>query len=266
MIENIVLLIILILAICLLYTKFNLNKIFENFQTTTTTTTTTTLPKTIASYQNNFDSKVESLDDKIDEIDEKYKQSKYSSSKFDTSFVDTLKNRFNFMNDIRNSTVNTNINYNKDVMKELDENISDLETSLNILPEVKNPLTGVRSLQNGMKMGVSLNKNNNYKVHLNGGCLNDKGNLNYHVNTCSDDKKTQEFNILNIQSDGFYNAILEPSLDKVRDSDSIEYPFYVIKSKNSDRCLQNNFGKLTIQPCMVKKSQRWKKIDNYKCA
>ena len=260
MIENIILLIILVLVICLLYTKFNLNKIVENF-----TTKTTTLPKTIASYQKDFDDKVGLLDEKINKIDEKYKQSKYSIKEFDPSFQNSVKNRFNLMNNIRNTTVNTNINYNNNIIKELDENISNLETTLNILPEVKNPVTGVRSLQNGMKMAVSLNNKNNYKVHLNGGCLNDKGNLNYHVNSCSNDKKTQEFDILNIPSDGFYNAILEPSLDKVKDSDNIDYPFFVIKSKNTDRCLQNNFGKISIQPCMVKKSQRWKKINNYKC-
>lgn len=223
------------------------------------------ITRPLNTIKNNFYEKSNLMRDKINEIDNKYKNIIYKTKEFDTSFVDAIKNKFNMINDMRNASVDTNINYNNDVIKELNENISDLETSLEILPKVNNSLTGVRSLQNGMKMGVSLNNNKNYKVHINGGCLNDKGNLNYGVSACSNDKKTQEFDILNIPSDGFYNAILEPSLDKIKDSDNIDYPFLVIKSKNTDRCLQNNFGKISIQPCMVKKSQRWKKINNYKC-
>jgi len=169
------------------------------------------------------------------------------------------------MNNVRNSNVDTNINYNKDIIKQLYENVSDLEAVLSITPKINNPITGIMSRQNGMKMAVSLNKNNKYNIHLNNGCLDDKGNMNYKVNTCSNDKKTQEFDILSIPSAGFYNAILEPSLDKVKNSDNIQYPFFVVKSKNTDRCLQNNYGKVTIQPCMVKKSQRWNKLDSYKC-
>lgn len=268
MIENIVLLLILVLVICLLYTRFNLDKLYENFQTNSSSgdVSEESEPESITSYKNEFINKVNSLNNAIDRIDTIYKSSEYKSAPFNQSFVEDIKNRFNLMNDIRNSTVDTNIMYNKDIIKQLDENISDLEAILNITPEIKNPITSIRSKQNGMKMSVSLNKNNKYRVHLNNGCLNDKGNLNYTVDTCSDDKKTQEFNILSIPSAGYYNAILEPSLDKVKKSDNIEYPFFVIKSSNTDRCLQNNFGKISIEPCMVKKSQRWDKLDNFNCA
>ena len=64
---------------------------------------------------------------------------------------------------------------------------------------------------------------------------------------------------------GYYNAILEPSLDKVKDTDKLDYPFFTIKSSNTERCLQNNYGKVSIQPCMVKKSQRWRKLKDHKC-
>ena len=39
-----------------------------------------------------------------------------------------------------------------------------------------------------------------------------------------------------------------------------------IKSNNTNNCLQNNFGSLSIEPCVVRKGQRWSQLNEFnKC-
>jgi len=59
----------------------------------------------------------------------------------------------------------------------------------------------------------------------------------------------------------YYENNIERGLDKIRDSDKIEYPFTIVKSKNTDNCVQNNYGKLSVEPCVIRKGQRWITLD-----
>ena len=69
---------------------------------------------------------------------------------------------------------------------------------------------------------------------------------------------------VNFKSNASYNNILEHGLDSsnVAEGDKYPYPFMVVKSVNTGDCLQNNYGSLSIEPCQIRKSQRWMGINN----
>lgn len=268
--ENILLLVILAIVALIIYTKFNILSLKESFYNADDIFNTR--KSEIRNLKTTLNTKSKQMNDEISKLEKKYNTVVYKDKTFDdlltrdneNEILDKLKNKMNTINELTSEQVEINDNYNKKKITNMENDLKDLETLLKIEKTIKTPYNGFYSILNGLKLGVSPTKNNKYKVNINGGCLEDRGNMNYGVKICSDNK-TQDFNIFKISSSGFYNSILEPSLDKVRDSDNIEYPFYVIKSSNTDKCLQNNFGKLSIQPCVVKKSQRWNKLNKVKC-
>lgn len=263
--ENILLLIILGIVSLVIYTKLDLLSLKESFQTADQKNATR--QGNVRTKKNELKTNIINMNQKIDEIKNKYENSRFKNKEFKdikSTVLDDLKIKMDDINKITTDQVKENNNYNEKIIKDMSDNLFDLESLLKVGRKDMNSYNGFYSQQNGLKLGVSHGENNKYKVKLNSGCLSDKGNLNYGVEICSDNK-TQDFDIFRIPSAGFYNAVLEPSLDKVRDTDKIEYPFYVIKSTNTEKCIQNNFGKLSIQPCVVKKSQRWNKLEKVSC-
>lgn len=269
--ENILLLVILAIVALIIYTKFDILSLKESFSADDTFKTR---KKNIKNLKNCLNENSNNMNDEITKLEKTYNTLVYKDKTFDdlktdeknekNKILEKLKNKMDTISKLTSEQVEINNNYNKKKIVDLEDNLKDLETLLKVEKTIKNPYNGFYSELNGLKLGVSPTKNNKYKININGGCLEDKGNMNYGVKICSDNK-TQDFNIFKISSAGYYNSILEPSLDKVRDTDKIEYPFYVIKSANTEKCLQNNFGKLSIQPCVVKKSQRWNKLNKVKC-
>lgn len=268
--ENILLLVILAIVALIIYTKFDILSLKESFYDADATFNTR--KNEIRQLKTGLNTNSKSMNDEITKLEKTYNTLVYKDKSFDdlntsdneNEILEKLKNKMDTISRLTSEQVETNNNYNKKKIVDLEDNLKDLETLLKVEKTIKNPYNGFYSVLNGLKLGVSPTKNNKYKVNVNGGCLEDRGNMNYGVKICSDNK-TQDFNIFKISSAGYYNSILEPSLDKVRDTDQIEYPFYVIKSANTEKCIQNNFGKLSIQPCVVKKSQRWNKLNKVKC-
>lgn len=122
----------------------------------------------------------------------------------------------------------------------------------------------IKSLQNGIELNVQHLDKNKYIVNLNSKCLRADGTGNYKLEECNSSDDGQIFTINDIYTDTYYNAILEPGLDSsiITSADKINYPFSVLKSKANGNCLQNNHGSISIEPCQIKKSQRWKGLNH----
>jgi hypothetical protein len=128
----------------------------------------------------------------------------------------------------------------------------------------------IKSLQNGMNLSIQhINSNqtkqsNKYLVKLNDGCLKTTPSGSYSVKPCDAADITQLFSSLPIYDSNYYNSILEKGLDlnTVASTDSYPYPFLVMKADNNGNCLQNNQGSVSIEPCGILKSQRWKGLKN----
>jgi hypothetical protein len=136
-------------------------------------------------------------------------------------------------------------------------NVLDAQLSKISIPEPK--YQSIKSLQNGMDLNVGYMNKNNYNVHFNKKCLRADSTGKYILAECDNKDPGQLFELYPIYTDIYYNAILEPGLDAsvVTKSDNIKYPFVIIKSKANKNCLQNNHGSISIEPCQIKKSQRW---------
>ena len=98
---------------------------------------------------------------------------------------------------------------------------------------------------------------NSYLVNVNNGCLSVGAN-DYDVYKCNDKNPKQLFRMKHIMNETEYERNIDKALpfDNV-DKKNINYPFAMIKSTNTDECLTNNHGTLTIQPCYSFVSQRW---------
>lgn len=161
-----------------------------------------------------------------------------------------------------------NIMKNSKVLKDIDkfdESINAYKNDLNTLEaqltKINIPIPkyeSIKSLQNGMDLNVR-NYKNNYNVQFNKKCLRATSTGDYTLKECDYDDPGQLFELNTIYTDVYYNAILEPGLDSsiVNESDNIKYPFIILKSKANGNCLQNNHGAISIEPCQIKKSQRW---------
>jgi len=144
---------------------------------------------------------------------------------------------------------------------------NDLTNLQNQLYQIKSPepiYKSIKSLQNGMNLNVALAKDDKYIVQLNKGCLKAHSTGKYEVVECDNTDLGQQFTVKQIYSDTYYNSILEAGLDNssVSPKDNMNYPFTILKSNGNGNCLQNNYGQLSIEPCQVRKSQRWNGLDN----
>ena len=101
------------------------------------------------------------------------------------------------------------------------------------------------------------NITNAYLVNVNNGCLS-VGSNDYDVYKCNDKNPKQLFKMKHIMNETEYEKNIDKALpfDNV-DKKNINYPFAMIKSTNTEECLTNNHGTLTIQPCYSFVSQRW---------
>lgn len=124
----------------------------------------------------------------------------------------------------------------------------------------------IKSLQNGMDINIaSIDDKGNYMVQVNKKCLTASGGVgNYGLSQCNKEDLKQKFAVSPIYNYTYYNNILEHGLDSsnVAEGDKYPYPFMAVKSVNTGDCLQNNYGSLSIEPCQIRKSQRWLGINN----
>ena len=173
----------------------------------------------------------------------------------------TLKSKYLLNNDI----TQTNID-------KLENTITDLE---NIIDSKKRKKLNninynqIKSLNNGMEMSLVSTPNTIFKdqktgkitsaylVNVNNGCIS-VGATDYDVYKCNDKNPKQLFKMHHIINETDYANNIDKSLpfDNV-DKTGINYPFSMIKSTNTNDCLTNNHGSLTVQPCYSFIAQRW---------
>lgn len=188
------------------------------------------------------------------------------SLKMDDSIVQNYKLQLDEINKLENEQIISTNDYNKNIIDNLHNKLDSLEKIVGTGNNISSDIKGVQSLQDGLKLNINHLEHNKYQVQLNDGCLDIKSTNNYGINKCDKNKNTQQFDLQYINNDAFYNTTLENGLDKVQSDDNIQYPFYVLKSSNTDNCLQNNFGYLSLEPCVVRKGQRWKNLnESTKC-
>lgn len=215
---------------------------------------------------------IEKDDEYIEKIDELVALSNDDSKSADYSelFGKLYEQNLDELNKINKSLINDNVKYNNARAVELNNELIDLEKlakSKNI-SLVKKEYDAIQSLQNGMKLNLlSYNDDsgatsNHALIKLNEGCLSVGPSNEPSIRECMPDDQTQHFRLRNIYNELDYDNNIERGLDKIRDSDTIDYPFAMVKSINTDNCLQNNYGKLTVEPCVVRKGQRWTQLDD----
>ena len=195
------------------------------------------------------------------EVDNDYQQSLSNSIE---SQISDMTSIFGNKNNITTSQI-TN----------LENNVTDLENIINN-KKMKNinktNYNYIKSLNNGMEMQLLSTPNtifqdkttgkitDSYLVNVNNGCLS-VGATDYDVYKCNDKNPKQLFKMQHIINETDYKNNIDKSVpfEKV-DKTGIHYPFALIKSTNTDECLTNNHGSLTIQPCYSFVAQRWMPI------
>ena len=158
----------------------------------------------------------------------------------------------------------------------LENTIIDLENMINnkkIKTINETRYNYVKSLNNGMEMNLFSTPNtvfqdkttgkitNAYLVNVNDGCLS-VGTNDYDVYKCNDKNPKQLFKMQHILNESEYEQNVDQSLPFNNvDKSAIKYPFAMIKSSNTNECLTNNHGNLTVQPCYSFLAQRWMPIE-----
>lgn len=166
---------------------------------------------------------------------------------------------------INNTNTDNSIKSQADLASvQSDLNFLDGQLSQLNLPTPK--YQSIKSLQNGMDINIaSIDDKGNYMVQVNKKCLTASSGIgNYGLSQCNKEDLKQQFAVSPIYNYTYYNNILEHGLDSsnVAEADKYPYPFMVVKSVNTGDCLQNNYGSLSIEPCQIRKSQRWLGINN----
>lgn len=177
--------------------------------------------------------------------------------------------------------VNTNLsNYYTTTSKiNIATNISNIEKSVTDLENIvdklnsdgikKKTYSSIKSLNNGQEF-ILFNTENTllkdsttgakipgYLVGVNNGCLSVGAN-DYDVYKCDDRNRNQYFKMQHIMNKDMYQNAIDTSLPIDNTNfNKINYPFVMLKSVNTENCLTNNHGSLTVQPCYTFESQRW---------
>lgn len=222
-----------------------------------------------------FDTNIINLDNKYQQEVNKLIQTSNDDSKsadYSNFFSDMYKKKLTTINSVNKELINNSVKYNNTHADELNKELSDLEkiTKSKNISLLKQKNNSIQSLQNGLKLNLmtqtdntgssNFNNSNNTLIKLNDGCLS-AGTSIPSIRKCDMNDTTQHFSLKNIYNNLDYENNIERGLDKIRDSDKIEYPFTIVKSKNTDNCVQNNYGKLSVEPCVIRKGQRWITLD-----
>lgn len=207
-----------------------------------------------------FESNKKALHNKLLELDKAMKTSP-RSVRMNDNIVQNYKLQLAEINKMENEQIKNTNNYNINIINNLENKLDTLEKIVGSNNERLKQINAAQSYQDGLKVNLKSVKLGQYNVMINDGCLDVKSSNKYGVEKCNPNKDSQLFDAKYISNDAFYNSTLEHGLDKVQTYDKIQYPFYVLKSSNTNNCLQNNFGHLSIEPCVVRKGQRWKDLD-----
>jgi hypothetical protein len=171
--------------------------------------------------------------------------------------------------------------------------IKELESVLRTFPtngNIQNPIKAIKNLKTSTSLNVEeypdpKNKNNNqpntyigngssnypnYLIYGNNGCLEyAKGNnsntpATWSFQSCNSNKPEQRFTMSKIQTLEDYNSkITNPNNKnyKIADTNSVIMNFYVVNPEiDSNQCMTLNNDGLSVMPCTLDSSQRFKPL------
>jgi hypothetical protein len=109
----------------------------------------------------------------------------------------------------------------------------------------------------------------NYLIYTNNGCLQytpgdstNKSSATWEVRHCNSNLPEQRFNMQQVNNMDQYNAFITDSNNasyKITDPNSSIFGFYIVNPEgNGDQCLQFNGDGLSVMPCNMDSSQRFK--------
>jgi hypothetical protein len=200
----------------------------------------------------------------IDNLERVYnKEDSKKISKF-PEYLELINKKLEEMQVRMNKVASTKSSIAIDKIAKLKNKLSYLNKETDKLKAIQSPKT-IKSLQNGLNLSVLGTDNGNYLIAVNGGCLKVASNGSYDIVKCNPNDQSEQFKIIRVYDIIGYNKELHPN-DKVRGDDDIKYPFAVVKSINTGNYLKNYFGKLSVEPLIVSKGQRWKLLEtSMKC-
>ena len=175
-------------------------------------------------------------------------------------FLEKIDTQLQVMTNRMNEVATSKSSYATDKIKKLKNQLTFLNRETEKLKDIKEPNT-IKSLQNGLNISVLGTDNGNFLIAVNGGCIKVSSNGSYDITKCKPNSQSEQFRIINVYDRSGYNKELLPN-DEVREDDEISYPFAVIKSINTGNYLKNHFGKISVEPLVVSKGQRWKLLEN----
>jgi hypothetical protein len=175
-------------------------------------------------------------------------------------FLEKIDAQLQVMTNRMNEVATSKSSYAIDKIKKLQNQLTYLNRETEKLKEIREPNT-IKSLQNGLNISVLGTDNGNFLIAVNGGCIKVSSNGSYDITKCKPNSQSEQFRIINVYDRSGYNKELLPN-DEVREDDEISYPFAVIKSINTGNYLKNHFGKISVEPLVVSKGQRWKLLEN----
>lgn len=140
------------------------------------------------------------------------------------------------------------------------ENTLDLNTDIH----------SIKSLYDGQKFSIKKNdKNNKYLIYLTdadnkikNSCLSINSDSNITTDSCNENDPKQYFELKNILNPTMYKDNIDPSMYNPYSGNDLEYPFTMVKSFHNNNCLKNENGEVSVIPCVIKKSQRWKTFED----
>lgn len=127
-------------------------------------------------------------------------------------------------------------------------------------------ITAIKSHNNGQELSLipvssSINKgqlrSGQYRVRVNGGCMQVAENNNYEVTPLDMNNKSQIFQLEMIFNETNYRNAMSKGYPQISDLGQVRYPFALLRAASNGNCLRNHHGRLSVEPCREHKGQRW---------
>lgn len=216
----------------------------------------------------------------IDEIkDKRTSLSEKVKSKKQNKKVEYINNLIEKLNKERKE-VNNSINSHKQNSIEKISQIKKLILYLNNMItentlDLDKDVNSIKSQFDGLKISIKkTDKKNKYLINLTdsekrltNSCLTVKSDGNISTELCNQEDKKQYFEMKNILNASMYKDNIDSTLYNPYSGNDLEYPFTMVKSFHNDNCLKNENGEISVIPCVIKKSQRWKTFkDKINCS
>ena len=176
------------------------------------------------------------------------------------SLNDTIRDLLNDIKTKKDEVFKLKQDLQNKKINEVTKQIDDIEKHIGRTELPRQNIKTIKSLDNGMDMSTIPLENNNQLIRVNDGCLASNAIGNYEIKSCNNRDREQQFNVVPIYSPSRYDNNIEIGMAKLKEINNpgrINYPFSMIKSVANGNCLQNNYSRISVQPCQVKKSQRW---------